>query len=249
MAELSYDALSEAEARRVIDTLSPHVTEARLARMEQALRTRSRAVTVVLEDLVNAHNGAAVFRSMEAFGLFEAHVVEPTEGAFEISAEVASGAHKWLDLRWHRQTRAAFDRLRARGYRIWVSDLHGDPVPHHEIDVSEPIALVFGNERDGISEAARAAADGAFRIPMVGFVESLNISVAAAITIHDVTARRRALGLPSGLEAGDARRVLAAWLTCSVRAAPELLARAGLPQPRIHRDELRLEAARRPFAG
>ena len=239
--EVLYEAMDEATADRVIATLSGHATERRLARLRATIATRTRDVAIVLEDVANAHNAAAVLRSAEAFGFFEVHVVEPEDGRFRISSNIASGAHKWLDLHWYRESHAAYGALKGRGHTVWASDIHGDSVDVDQIDVSGPIALVFGNEHRGVSPGAVTAADGRFRVPMSGFVESLNISVAAAVSGYDVLSRRKALGASVGLEGLDAKRVLAAWLAKSVGAAPQILARPELPIPVMGRMAFPLE--------
>ena len=233
--EVRYDALDPATANRVTETLIEYVTDARLQRLKSVLATRTRDVVLVLEDVANAHNAAAVMRSAEAFGFFEVHVIEPNAGRFRVSGNIASGSHKWLDVNWYRDAHAAYGAVAARGHTIWASDVHGDAVDIDQIDVTAPIALVFGNEHRGVSEAAAAAADGRFRVPMYGFVESLNISVAVAVSCYDVLRRRRAGGASIGLDDLDAARVLAAWMAKSVGAASQILARAGLPMPVMSR--------------
>lgn len=227
------------ERERVIACLSQFVTEDRSETLSRALDRRTRETVLVLEDVANAHNAAAVLRSAEAFGLFEIHLVQSDETRFHVSRNVASGANKWLDLRWHDQTESCFSKLRENGYEIWASDLHGDAVSIEEIDVSKKIALVFGNERNGISEAARSLSDRHFYLPMKGFVESLNISVAAAVACYEISRRRGAMALQDGLMGEDRRSVLAAWLVQSVRASDEILRREGLDIPIIHRRSLR----------
>ena len=239
-----YDTLSAETAARVVDVLGAHATAQRLGRLRRALASRTREVVVVLEDIANAHNAAAVFRTVEALGFFELHVIEPREGRFKVSSNIASGAHKWLDTRWYRRGAHAYEALRARSFGIWASDVHGDAVDVADIDVSEPLALVFGNEHSGLSPELADAADGRFRVGMCGLVESLNISVAVAMSCYDVRMRRAAAGRAAGLAPEDAQAVLAAWLAKSVGASPEILARAGLPLPVISDVEYAFEVTK-----
>lgn len=213
--------------RRIVEVLAPYVSEARRARIEAILDARTRDVVVVLEDVVNDHNGAAVMRTADAMGLQELHLV-PNEAGFRVSRKVARGAHKWVDARHHRSAPEAYRHLRASGYRVWASSVHGATVPVAEVPREGKVALVFGNEREGVSRAALEQADGRFHVPMHGFVESLNISVAAALALSAVVGGRRAAGRITPLAPDDRAELAARWYQRSVRAAEELLARAGL---------------------
>jgi tRNA (guanosine-2'-O-)-methyltransferase len=214
-------------ARRVREVLRPYLSEARRRRIAEVLDARTRAVTVVLEDIASDHNGAAVLRTAEALGLMEVHLVPPPAG-FKVSRKVAMGSQKWLEIQRHSGIEAAYAALRARGFAIWASVVHGEAVPAAALPLAGPVALVFGNEHAGLSAAAAARADGRFRLPMYGFVESLNISVAAALGVSAVTERRRAAGRLEPLDADDRDVVEARWYVRSVRAARPLLAREGI---------------------
>lgn len=228
--KVRYDDLTLEQADRVVEVLGAFVSEGRQERIEAALSARTRDVVVVLEDIYSEHNASAVLRTAEAFGLLEVHTV-PRSAQFRLSRKVSLGAHKWLDLRRYTTAGDSYKGLAERGYQIWAADMHDDPVPLCEIPTDKPVALVFGNEHKGLSPEAVAAADGVFRVPMNGFVESLNISVAAAVSMHDVMQRRQAAGNLSTLSTGELRKIRATWYAQSVRAAPELLARNDLPQP------------------
>ena len=219
---------------KVVAALSPLVTPERLLRMEAVLARRTRDVVIVLEDIANEHNAAAVLRSAEAFGFFEVHIVE-VAARFHASQHVASGAEKWMHLRRHVSTREAYADLRRRGYQIWASVLSGTPAPVYEVPIEGKVALVFGNEHRGLSEAAVREADGSFVVPMLGFVESFNISVAVATAAYDLSSRRRLSGRPGGLDPLDALCTRASWLAKSVRSSREVLARLDLPVPELHR--------------
>lgn len=221
------EALSADTIDAVVAALGPLLTAPRQARMAAALATRTRDVVLVLEDLANEHNGAAVLRTAEALGVLEVHVVEPELGRFRVAQRISKGTQKWLDVRHVPSIHDTYRALRARGVAIYASTLRGQAVDVAELPTDRPVAVVFGNELRGVSDAAIDGADGTFRIPMVGFVESLNISVAAAITLYDQTRRRRARPLAPD----DARRVEAAWLARSVRSAGHILGRHGLPVP------------------
>jgi tRNA (guanosine-2'-O-)-methyltransferase len=177
-----------APAREVVAALAPLVTPARLARMDAVIARRTRSLIPVLEGLSDPHNGAAVLRSADAFGCHEVHVIRGRY-PFAVSHQVSRGTHRWLELVRHETTEACLDRLEARGYRIFVASMEGTVTPE-ELGREPRAAIVMGNEHDGPSEVARARAHGVYRIPMEGFVESLNVSVAAAITLYVATRGR-----------------------------------------------------------
>lgn len=214
-------------ARRVTEVLRPYVSEARQRRIREVLEARTRAVVVLLEDVLNDHNGAAVLRTADALGLMEAHVIPGPEG-FKVSRRVAQGSQKWIEVTRHSDVDGAYRALRARGFEVWASAVHGDAVPVGDLPASRPVALVFGNEHAGLSRSAVSKADGRFHVPMFGFVESLNISVAAALALEAVVGSRRRAGALEGLSPADRAIVEADWYATSVRASSQLLTRAGL---------------------
>lgn len=232
-------ALSEAELARVIETLTPFVSERRRARIQQALSARTRDVRLVLEDIYDEHNGGAVMRSAEAFGLLDVHLIS-SDHPFYVSRKVSRGTHKWLRVHTHKSAAEAYAELRADGVEVWASALRGDSCSLFELPTDRPIALVFGNEHDGVSEAALSAADGRFTVPMVGFAESLNISVAAAVSVFEVLRQRRAAGTLQLLSAAETERLRAAWYVLSVKGAAAILRRYGAPVPALSEAPLTL---------
>lgn len=230
MPQVRAQRLSRHQADRIVRVLAPYVSETRKRRIEQVLATRTDDVTIVLEDIYGTHNAAAVLRTADAFGLSTVHLVTRSVRS-RVSRKVSQGAHKWLRIVHHQDALQAYADLRSRGTAVFAADIQPGAVDLAEVSVERPMALVFGNEHEGLSEAARDAADERFRVPMYGFVESLNISVACAVSVYDVLERRRRLGSMSHLDHGSQARFRAAWYSASVRAAPELLARAGLPEP------------------
>jgi tRNA (guanosine-2'-O-)-methyltransferase len=202
--------------------LRPHLTGRRRARIEQVLSQRLARLTVVVENLHDPHNGAAAIRSAEAVGLQDFHAVEQRE-AFRVAGGVTLHCEQWVTLHRHPDTATAYRRLRKQGFRIWAA-APGAPASLDEIPVSEPLALVFGNERDGLTEAAVAGADGTFTIPMHGFTGSFNLSVSVALAVHATARRvRETLGSPGDLSPPRLERLRALWYCLSVRAAGLIL--------------------------
>jgi tRNA (guanosine-2'-O-)-methyltransferase len=165
------------------------VTKARLERIRQVAESRTWAVVPVLDGLVDPHNVSAVLRSCEAFGIQELHVIEGPHG-FAAAHRVAKGTNRWLDVFRHKEATSCLQGLKDRGYSIIAASVGGRLKPS-DLATLPNAAFVFGSEHRGIGDAVRRLADDTYEIPMCGFVESLNVSVAAAITLQAATAGGR----------------------------------------------------------
>lgn len=166
------------------------LTESRKSRFLEVLQNRTTHFTIAMEDVYQLHNTSAVMRSCEVFGVQELHVVEQKFGK-RIDTEIAMGAQKWVNINRFAGIQDAIDNLKAQDYQIIATTPHNDSCMLHEFDISKRSAIFFGTEKEGLSEEVMAQADGFIKIPMVGFTESLNISVSAAIIIQDITTRLR----------------------------------------------------------
>jgi tRNA (guanosine-2'-O-)-methyltransferase len=205
----------------LVEYLSGFVTERRYEKMQQVLAERTRYVTVAVEDIYQPHNASAVLRTCDAFGVQDVHIIE-NRNRYRVNPGVELGTSQWLTLHRHRggtdNSAAAIDDLRARGYRIVATTPHTDDVELADLSVSHgPIALLFGNELDGLSDRALDLADEYLRIDMRGFVESFNISVSAAIVLHYLTRRVRAEVDEWGLGEAERRELLLLWLRRNVK--------------------------------
>jgi len=167
------------------------VTPERLKRIDEVVRGRTDSLVLVLDRIADPHNSSAVLRSADAFGVQTVHVIVGTQG-FRASRGVSKGTHRWLDVVRYESAEACARRLKLDGYAIYVAAMGSEIRPEDLRDMPR-LAVVFGNEHRGVSAAMQGLADGTFAIPMRGFVESLNVSVAAAITMqtlaHDGRAR------------------------------------------------------------
>ncbi len=185
------------------DRVAALLTDQRKDRLNQVLETRSDYVRVVLEDLFQPHNAAAVLRSCDALGVQGVDIIQ-NRYLFKTNAEVDMGTAKWLDIHSHRaqtrevgeahteNSRAVLRSLKAQGYRLVALSPHAKDVMLEELDVSKgPMALLFGTEISGLSDVALEEADEYVRIPMFGFVESYNISVSCALALYSVMHRVR----------------------------------------------------------
>ncbi|WP_038045394.1 tRNA (guanosine(18)-2'-O)-methyltransferase TrmH [Thermus caliditerrae] len=189
------------------------MTEARRRRIEEVLRRRQPDLTVLLENVHKPHNLSAILRSCDAVGVLEAHAVNPTGGVPTFN-ETSGGSHKWVYLRVHPDIQTAIGHLREKGFRIYATALREDTQDFREVDYTRPTAILLGAEKWGVSEEALALADGAIQVPMFGMVQSLNVSVAAAVILFEAQRQRLKAGLYEGprLDPELYQRVLEDWL-------------------------------------
>jgi len=209
----------EEDPDRVVRALEPFVTEARRARLREVIGRRLGSVAVVFDRPYDPHNGAAVLRSCDAFAVQRLHVVEREGTPLAVAHSVARGAEKWVDVTCHSSPASAV--AWARAARLPLVATHPDGELGPEDLASMPrLALVLGNEREGIHDEIAAACSARVRVPMRGFVESLNVSVTAAILLYAAT-RNRA----GDLDEGTRYRLYARGLYLSVAHADEILSR------------------------
>lgn len=173
-----------------LEFLENILTDNRKERFLKVLKDRTKHFTIAVEDVFQMHNASAVMRSCEVFGIQELHVIEERYGK-RIDKEIAMGAQKWVDISAYDSVINCIDTLQDKGYQIIATTPHENDCLLEDFDISKPSALFFGTERDGLSEEILRRADGFLKIPMVGFTESLNISVSAAIIIQNLTNRLR----------------------------------------------------------
>lgn len=205
-----------APADDVIAALAPLIVDERLARLEAVLTRRTRDVVVALEVVDDPRNVSAVMRSADAFGVQELHLVRGGQ-PFLASKLVSQGADQWLDLIEHESAKGAVEALQRRGFGVYAATMDGDVGPA-ELAQMDKVAVVFGNEQRGASPELLAACDGRYTIPMRGFSQSLNVSVAAAITMHAATT-----GRPSRLTASEQQALRARFMLLSVPRAAEVV--------------------------
>ena len=180
----------DAKKQKLLHYLEGFITENRKEGFLRVLQNRTKHFTIAMEDIFQLHNTSAVMRSCEVFGIQELNVIEQKFGK-RIDTEIAMGAQKWVDVFRYNSVQSCMDEMRAKGYQIIATTPHDESCLLHEFDITKPAALFFGTERDGLSQEVLDQADGFLKIPMVGYTESLNISVSAAIIIQDITTRLR----------------------------------------------------------
>ncbi len=200
----------------VIEALRPMIATGRQKRLERVLDGRIHSVIPVLDQLADPFNISAVLRSCDALGIHEVNVIENRVG-FATASRVAQGSEQWLNIVTHDSHRTCHSTLKARGYSIYVATAEGEYTPESLRD-KEKLALVFGNEHSGVSDELRDLADGTFAIPMRGFTDSLNVSVAAAVSLHVVSN-----GRSSELDAESRAELLARYMLLAVRHSEEIV--------------------------
>lgn len=206
----------------LIQYLSGFLTNERLSLFQRILSLRTNYLTVVLEDLYQTQNTSAVLRTADCFGVQNVHVIE-NKNVFQLNPDVVRGASNWVTVTRHNgktmNTPEALQQLRKDGYRIVVATPHDHDVDLEKFDLKKgKAALVFGCERPGLSEWAMKEADEYMKIPMAGFTESLNVSVAVAITLHHLTYQlRNQSTINWQLTEAEKQTILLDWLRASIK--------------------------------
>ncbi|MBI3787096.1 MAG: RNA methyltransferase [Ignavibacteriales bacterium] len=169
-------------------------SERRLAKLESVLRHRQPDLTVVIENIHDPHNVSAMFRSCDAAGVFEVQLLYTMEKFPRIGKKSSASAGKWVNRRDFKSVEACYATLRKEGFTIYATQLSEKAAGLYEVDLSKRCAVVFGNEHRGVSDEAAAQADAIIQIPMFGMIQSLNVSVACAITLYEALRQRLAKG-------------------------------------------------------
>lgn len=212
-------------ATDIVQRLGTHLTDSRKARIDEVVKSRTFSIAVVAEHLYDIGNISAVMRSAESFGYLPFHIIERPESKYKMSDRISRGTEKWLDIHKTQSAEKTLAGLRAGGYQVFATDLKATHTLQ-EIDFTKKTAIVFGNEKDGITDFMREKADGTFIIPMYGFAQSFNISVAAALTFfHIHEARKRSLGQPGDLTPQEMAAVTAQYYMRTLDSYEEILLR------------------------
>jgi tRNA (guanosine-2'-O-)-methyltransferase len=220
-------------AAQVIALLGGYITEPRRDTIDRVVRGRTWTVTVVFESPYDRGNVSAVMRSAEGLGYGSLHVIE-TNKRFKQANRATAGTDKWLEVERWPQTAPCVEQLKARGYQLVATHLDETAVPISQIDFTRPTALILGNEHAGVSEEMLAASDHRCIVPMAGFAQSFNISVAAAISLYHIQQAREAAGGHADLSAAQIEALRAEYYWRALERPEQLitgeLERRGLPQ-------------------
>lgn len=171
------------------------MTPERSERLNSVLNKRQPNITVVLENVADPHNISAVMRTCDAIGVQDIYVLNTDiQRHKKWGAKSSSSAAKWLTVHQFTDVKSCFEALRKNYNKIYITHLAADAVSLHQLDLTESVALVFGNEHSGVSDELIGLCDGNFIIPQVGIIKSLNISVACAVTLYEAYRQKSIAG-------------------------------------------------------
>ena len=205
---------------KLLTYLEGFVTEKRKNLFRQILKNRTRHFTVVLEDIYQQHNSSAVIRSCEIFGIQDVHVIE-NKYISNVSKNIAKGSQKWLSFHNYKKetnnTIACLNSLKGKGHQLIATSPHHNSCLLHDFDITKKSAFIFGVEKTGVSKEVIKNADGILKIPMAGFTESLNISVAAAIILENLTYKLRTSSINWNLTHKEEEELYTQWIEKTIK--------------------------------
>jgi tRNA (guanosine-2'-O-)-methyltransferase len=178
----------------LVQSASMQRSARRIEKIRTVLAHRQPDLTVVLENIHDPHNVSAIFRSCDAVGIMRVELLYTLEKLPRVGKKSSSSAHKWVERRGHHSVDGCYGKLREEGFTIYATHLGESAVSLYDLDLTRKVALVFGNEHRGVSDEAAEKADGVFQIPMVGMIQSLNVSVACAVSLYEALRQRLAHG-------------------------------------------------------
>ena len=209
---------------KLLEYLKSFLTPQRQSRIEAVLSQRTRHFCVAVEDVYQLHNTSAVMRSCDVFGVQDLHVIEE-RNLKRIDREIAMGAQKWVDVHRHHKVEDCIDELRQQQYQIVATTPHTNDVLLSDFDITKKSCFFFGRETEGLSDTVLQQADCFLKIPMVGFTESLNISVSAAIILQSVTSKLRNSAINWQFSHEEINKQYLKWIKKTVKDYDKIVAR------------------------
>ncbi|MEO6884630.1 MAG: RNA methyltransferase [Bacteroidia bacterium] len=217
--------MSEKNISELVNHLFNFISDNRKKKFLEVLQFRTRHISIVLEDIYQAHNASAVLRSCDCFGIQDVHIIE-NKNKYTVNPDIALGSSKWVNLIKYNQSEnnslEAIQKLKKDGYRIVATSPHANDCNLEELNIDKKIALVFGTELNGISDEIKNNADEFVKIPMFGFTESFNISVSAALCLHTLSTKLHQSKIDWKLKENEKEIILLDWLCNSINK-PELI--------------------------
>ena len=207
---------------KLVTYLESYLTEHRKIRFQQVLSQRTKHFTVAMEDVYQLHNTSAVMRSCDVFGIQELHVIEE-QNVKRIDREIAMGAQKWVDLKRYHSAKDCIHSLKKQGYQIVATTPHTKDCDLKDFDVAKKSCFFFGRETEGLSKEVMSKADVFLKIPMVGFTESLNISVSAAIILQYATNKLKQSDVSWQLSESEMLEKRFDWCVKTIKSSDQIL--------------------------
>ena len=188
-------------------------TDKRTAKINQVISSRQPSLKLVLENIHDPHNVSAIFRTCDAAGIPKVLLVYNSEPFPRIGKKSSASAFKWVEKEKYKSTELCYKNLHSEGFKIYASSISEKSKNIFDLNFTGKIAIVFGNEHRGLSEEAIDLADEIFFIPMYGMVQSLNVSVSAAITVYEALRQRLKNGMydKSELSEEEMKRLVEEW--------------------------------------
>ena len=212
--------------KEILVELQRFLSPERIQKFDAVLAHRTQHFTVAVENLFQSHNASAVMRNCDCFGIQDLHVIA-NHNQYELSKDVAMGAEKWVDMHSYYEkennTQDCIDKIKSQGFQMVATTPHTNDVFLPDFDVTKRSAFFFGTERDGLSDIVLDQADAFVRIPMYGFTESYNISVSAALVLHDVVTRLKKSNVNWRLSEEEVLDKKVDWAVKSIRSGEQIL--------------------------
>jgi tRNA (guanosine-2'-O-)-methyltransferase len=200
-------------SKEFMEFLNQFITPERIEKQEGVLENRTRYITAVIEDIYQPHNASAVIRTCDCFGIQDLHIIE-NNNDYRVNPKVALGSGQWVNVIKHKKEEKnslyCINELKSNGYKIVATTPHTDK-SIYDLNLDQPVALVFGNEKEGISDIVKDNADELVNIPMYGFTESFNISVSAALCLSLLGDKLRATDSDWNLTEEEKNELMVNW--------------------------------------
>ena len=203
--------------KELLNYLETYITENRRQRFNSVLSNRTQHFTVATEDVYQLHNTSAVMRTCDVFGVQELSIIEE-QNVKRIDREIAMGAQKWVDLNRFNTAKDCINYMKNEGYQIVATTPHNDDSLLQDFDISKKTCFFFGRETEGLSQDVIDSADCFLKIPMVGFTESLNISVSAAIILQHVTTKLKSSNIDWQLTEEERNAIKLDWIKKTIHS-------------------------------
>lgn len=214
------------DRQALLKFLQHHMTKQRSHRFEEVLAYRTRHFTLAVEDVFQERNANAIVRTADCYGIQDVHIIE-NYNEYKLSSGISKGAEKWINIhlyaRKESNTHTCIDHLRSRGYRIIATTPHRDDTFVNDYDIHRKSAFFLGGEKEGLSEMVLKEADGFVKIPLFGFTESFNISVAGALLLENLTRRLHASDIPWHLTEEEKMELRLDWTIKTIASAKKLI--------------------------